>query len=226
MISFFMLIFFSDLRSILGILLFNRLFSPVYRFTSQGSTKIFIFATETGSYAHFFALLLVEHLAFDLTYFHMIKHIPTYGAAILTAMVIVRAATLEDEGDMSRLVQRDQNSNYITENTAFRTDAETDFYNATPLLASLLKSPSETSQPLWKEMPANTLETVITNESLEPSTEALDEEIAELILVDQSLIEEETRLSLDGENTINTRISTLFPRQRIQPKPEPYLIPE
>ena len=78
----------------------------------------------------------------------MIKQIPTYGAAILTAMVIVRAVTLEEEGDISNLYQRNQDTEYIAQNTELRAENLSLLNQPTVLLASTLKTPNATLQPV------------------------------------------------------------------------------
>lgn len=155
----------------------------------------------------------------------MIKQIPTYGAAILTAMVIVRSATLEEESDISSLYQRNQDTEHVQDNMALRSIYEFEPNSASNLLAHHLKSPAQEVQPVLHENTNNmTFEPSQNNLEMDYIAE-LDEEIVEIILEDQALVEE-SGLSLDRESTINTRLSTLFPRQRIQPKPSSVALQE
>ena len=141
----------------------------------------------------------------------MLKQISTYGAALLTIMVVVRAATLERDADLSALYQRESDINHITDNLTLR-ESYTPFSNQ--LLATIGKV---NIQELEQKSHAHLHEST----SAETATNSVaEEQLTEIVLIESSTaLDEENNLSLDRESTINSNLSLLFPRQRINPKP-------
>lgn len=144
----------------------------------------------------------------------MLKQISTYGAALLTIMVIVRAATLEQDADLSALYQRESDVNHINDNLALR-ESYTPFSNQ--LLATIGKvNVQEIEQKSHAHLQTPTIAEPVAN----PVAEEQLPELTEIALIESNAaLEEENNLSLDRESTINSNLSLLFPRQRINPKP-------
>ncbi len=152
----------------------------------------------------------------------MIKQISTYGAALLTAMVVVRAATMEEQKDVSNLYQRTADLSYEEDNLALRDDYTTTEASPSGLLAFNAKAILE--QPPHKPQIVTSSQTHAPQPEI--STPAIDlvedveinSEDLELLTAAPELTESEN-LSLDRESTINSGLSILFNRERIHPKP-------
>ena len=155
----------------------------------------------------------------------MIKEISTYGALILTVMVVIRAATIEEEGDISGLYERHTDQLHIQDNLVLRDSY--DFHNVPVynLLADLAKvlTGEPIDRAVYMSHPAAIDQTQFEIIDLAGVSELESEISNEIALLGETntLLNEDGDLSLDRESTINSRLSLLFPRQRIQPKPSP-----
>jgi hypothetical protein len=144
----------------------------------------------------------------------MLKEISTYGALLLTALVVYRASSLDAETtEIKSLYQREADDQFTTSNLVLRSQigAELVSISETKLLAS--------SSSAKKEMPSiiqSSSSNKIQRNVNELSTIAPAEEIR---FSEYLLAEEDLSLSLDRESTINRSLSLHVPRQRIQPKP-------
>lgn len=144
----------------------------------------------------------------------MLKEISTYGALLLTALVVYRASSLDAETtEIKSLYQREADDQFTTSNLVLRSQigAELVSISETKLLAS--------SSSAKKEMPSiiqSSSSNKIQRNVNELSTIAAAEEIR---FSEYLLAEEDLSLSLDRESTINRSLSLHVPRQRIQPKP-------
>jgi hypothetical protein len=158
----------------------------------------------------------------------MIKQISTYGAALLTAMVVVRAATMEKQKDVSSLYQRTADVNYMNDNLALRDNYETLNEPINKLLAENIRTKVEFHER--KSVPE--INNSVEEELAVVSTDVNSIESAPFIPSDLVFLNEEAdlditeNLSLDGENTINSGLSVIFNRQRIHPKPSPVALQE
>ncbi len=144
----------------------------------------------------------------------MIKQISTYGAAILTTMVVIRAVTMEKESDsdIRSLYERTTDQSYVTSNLDLRNSYVPSEYSNNKLIAANIRTVVE--NPFERKK----------GYSIKNSAEQIVSESIELadVVISQEELNSEAGLSLDRESTINSNLSTLFPRQRIAPKPSPY----
>ena len=141
----------------------------------------------------------------------MKKQLPVYGAILLTAMVVMRAITMEKDLDLSDQYQRQPELLHVENNTSLRNTIAITDLPVNTLLAEVKKQTNNSSKNrkvFVSAPPVNLVEDV---------SFIMNEEFALLEEID--LEENEEDLSLDRESTINTRISLLFSRQRILPKP-------
>lgn len=149
----------------------------------------------------------------------MIKQISTYGAALLTIMVVIRATTLEDHSDLSSLYQRSKDQLHVKDNLILRNSYNVHNLPEVNLLAVIGKT-SEKKAFIDKKVFTQP-ETQLTNQAFAQPVDFANllPQAQEIELFEETLISEESALSLDRDNTINSNLSLLFPRQRIQPKP-------
>lgn len=153
----------------------------------------------------------------------MLKEISTYGALLLTTMVVIRATTMEpeSEADVRSLYQRNADLSYINSNINWRAEyAANDFTKDVVLLAEARSGIF--SEPLSsRKQPLTVSHSDQSNDSPPVSVSVLTELDPTLTFLTNDTQEETDNgsLSLDRESTINTGLSLLFPRQRIQPKP-------
>jgi hypothetical protein len=142
----------------------------------------------------------------------MLREISTYGALLLTALVVYRASSLDAETTkIERLYQRDADQQFSASNLALRSQisAEITYTRETKLLAS---TASAKKSVITFVTSALTIDRNVTEVSYNPPVE-------EFMFSDVSVSEEDLSLSLDRENTISRSLSIHAPRQRIQPKP-------
>lgn len=156
----------------------------------------------------------------------MIKQISTYGAALLTVMVVIRATTLEDTSDLSSLYQRGEDQLHVENNLVLRNGYNIFNVPGANLLAVIGKINDTQVSPDEKVFAEP--EVPVANAAyIEPGDFAnLLPQAEEIERFEETLISEESGLSLDGDNTINSNLSLLFPRQRIQPRPNDQGSPE
>lgn len=154
----------------------------------------------------------------------MLKEISTYGALLLTAMVVIRATTMEpkSEADVRSLYQRNADLSYISSNLNWRAEyAANDFTEDVVLWAQARTGIF--SQPLnnrKKSVPISYPdEPYVSQPVLVSALTELDSVVLANLTNDIPEEMDNGSLSLDRESTINTGLSLLFPRQRIQPKP-------
>ncbi len=152
----------------------------------------------------------------------MIKQISTYGAALLTAMVVVRAATMEEQKDVSNQYQRTADLSYEEDNLALRDDYSITEANLSGLLAfnakAILEHPPHNSATIVSTETHN-LQSVVNRPAIDLVEDIeINPEDLELLTSEPELTESEN-LSLDRESTINSGLSILFNRERILPKP-------
>ncbi|NOQ70969.1 MAG: hypothetical protein GQ574_03145 [Crocinitomix sp.] len=151
----------------------------------------------------------------------MIKQISTYGAALLTAMVIVRAATIEEQSDLSDRYQRSADRTYVEDNLAMRYHTNAMEASSNDLLAFNVKTAIEIrerkiSPVIEAEAPVNLTIDNFENNSIDAL--ALNSFEFEL-LAEETEITGVEDLSLDRESTISSGLSVIFNRERIHPKP-------
>lgn len=149
----------------------------------------------------------------------MIKQISTYGAALLTVMVVIRAATMEDQKDVSNLYQRTADLTYVDDNLALREHYITADESLNSFFVSNVRSEYEIPKP--KSIPTFTAKSdedlaatrlnSIDSEEIDPSNL--------ILLNEKTSLTGSENLSLDRESTINTGLSAIFNRERIHPKP-------
>lgn len=153
----------------------------------------------------------------------MRKNIATYGIALLSTMLIVRAATMEKRVNPNNLIGRNAelpsqallNTSY---RNAFEKSHEPNRLIASTVILENLADHKQQFKPKYRSIEQNDFE-LLENSSLELTAESDNNVIIALpsILEETKLTEE---LSLDRENTINNTISLLFPRKQINPKPK------
>ena len=142
----------------------------------------------------------------------MLREISTYGALLLTALVVYRASSLDAETtEIERLYQRDADQQFSASNLALRSQisAELTANKKTKLLAS---SSSAKKQVITFVPSSLSVDRNVPEVTYSPSVE-------EFMFSENSASEEDLSLSLDRESTISRSLSIHAPRQRIQPKP-------
>jgi hypothetical protein len=151
----------------------------------------------------------------------MIKQISTYGAALLTVMVIVRAATIDDKLDLSDRYQRSVDLTYVEDNLALRYDYAASTSNSMNLLAFNTKPVIEITAQKINPRPASVNRSNSAIDKAENNAIEIDPIDLELLVEEAELAElaEKEDLSLDRESTINSGLSVIFNRERIHPKP-------
>lgn len=142
----------------------------------------------------------------------MLKEISTYGALLLTALVVYRASSLEGEStETKQLYQREADADFSSANSLLRSEIAANLYttsrpNLIASFASAKQQIFETShESMVKEIPSEDVSLMAQSEPSEISTNMHPEE--------------DLSLSLDRESTITRSLSIYAPRQRIQPKP-------
>jgi hypothetical protein len=143
----------------------------------------------------------------------MLREISTYGALLLTALVVYRASSLDAETtEIKNLYQRPADVDFTTSNTVLRSEiaSELGSYSDSKLLAnvSTAKKQQEELIPTSNNHPIQS--------NIEFS--AIDQ-TQEISFAEEFGSEEDLSLSLDRESTISRSLSIHAPRQRIQPKP-------
>ncbi|MFT5821547.1 MAG: hypothetical protein ACI8ZM_002800 [Crocinitomix sp.] len=150
----------------------------------------------------------------------MIKQISTYGAALLTAMVIVRAATIDDQIDHSDRYQRSSDIEYVEDNLAIRYNNNAIETNANDLLAFNFNPVIEVPQRIISPtIEADAINIAINNFENNSIDEIEIDPIDLELLAEDTELNEVENLSLDRESTINSGLSVIFNRERIHPKP-------
>tara|TARA_Y100000385_G_C12740535_1_gene486594 strand:- start:39 stop:518 length:480 start_codon:yes stop_codon:yes gene_type:complete len=159
----------------------------------------------------------------------MIKQISTYGAALLTAMVVIRAATMEEQKDVSNLYQRAADVTYVNDNLALRDNYKNLKGTTDNLLSLNIRAKVEFSK--HKSLPAIVI--AVEDEELalvkpeDSSIESVNIIPSDLVLLNEEAdLDITENLSLDRENTINSGLSVIFNRQRIHPKPSAVALQE
>lgn len=142
----------------------------------------------------------------------MLREISTYGALLLTALVVYRASSLDAETtDIERLYQRDADHQFSTSNLALRSQISAEL--TANVKTKLLASTSNAKKQVMEFVPSSlTIDRSIDEVSYSPPVE-------EFMFSESSASEEDLSLSLDRESTISRSLSIHAPRQRIQPKP-------
>jgi hypothetical protein len=148
----------------------------------------------------------------------MIKQISTYGAALLTVMVIVRAATIDDKVDLSDRYQRSVDLTYVEDNLALRYDNAASDNISMDLLAFSAKPVLEITAQKTKSRLTLLNRSNLAIDNAENNAIEIDPIDLELLVEEVDLAETED-LSLDRESTINSGLSVIFNRERIHPKP-------
>ncbi len=144
----------------------------------------------------------------------MLKEISTYGALLLTALVVYRASSLDAETtEIKSLYQREADDQFTTSNLVLRSQIGAELVSISE--TKLLASSSSAKKEVPSIIPSSTSNKIQRNVN-ELSTIAPAEEIR---FSEYLLAEEDLSLSLDRESTINRSLSLHVPRQRIQPKP-------
>lgn len=144
----------------------------------------------------------------------MLKEISTYGALLLTALVVYRASSLDAERtEIKSLYQREADDQFTTSNLVLRSQIGAELVSISE--TKLLASSSSAKKEIPSIIPSSTSNKIQRN-VIELSTIAPAEEIR---FSEYLLAEEDLSLSLDRESTINRSLSLHVPRQRIQPKP-------
>lgn len=142
----------------------------------------------------------------------MLREISTYGALLLTALVVYRASSLDAETtEIERLYQRDADRQFSTSNLALRSQISAEL--TANVKTKLLASTSNAKKQVMEFVPSSlTIDRSIDEVSYSPPVE-------EFMFSESSASEEDLSLSLDRESTISRSLSIHAPRQRIQPKP-------
>lgn len=144
----------------------------------------------------------------------MLKEISTYGALLLTALVVYRASSLDAETtEIKSLYQREADDQFTISNLVLRSQIGAELVSISE--TKLLASSSSAKKEIPSIIPSSTSNKIQRNVN-ELSTIAPAEEIR---FSEYLLAEEDLSLSLDRESTINRSLSLHVPRQRIQPKP-------
>jgi hypothetical protein len=144
----------------------------------------------------------------------MLKEISTYGALLLTALVVYRASSLDAETtEIKSLYQREADDQFTTSNLVLRSQIGAELVSISE--TKLLASSSSAKKEVPSIIPSSSSNKIQRNVN-ELSTIAAAEEIR---FSEYLLAEEDLSLSLDRESTINRSLSLHVPRQRIQPKP-------
>ncbi len=148
----------------------------------------------------------------------MIKDLSTVGIALMTALVVYRASTIDHSIELDGIYQRPADVSFTAENNG-RLQSMTQLQFGTELLVFNAKTPAiikeheglkkfrPNPQVIWHE---ETRQLPTTEESTEIAVMEEDETHAFTIAED---------FSLDRESTINSNLSLLFPRQRILQHP-------
>lgn len=141
----------------------------------------------------------------------MLKEISTYGALLLTALVVYRASSLEGEStETKQLYQREADADFSSANSLLRSEIAANLYTSRPNLIASFASAKQQIFEASREAMVNEI----------PSEDVLlmaQSEVSEIRT--NMLSEEDLSLSLDRESTITRSLSIYAPRQRIQPKP-------
>ncbi len=144
----------------------------------------------------------------------MLREISTYGALLLTALVVYRASSLDTETiKTEQLYQREADQQFSTTNILLRSQigAELKSYSESKLLANVSCAKKKMNE---------SISTTVANNAERNASELSNITIADEITFRGHLeVEEDLSLSLDRESTINRSLSIHAPRQRIQPKP-------
>lgn len=141
----------------------------------------------------------------------MLKEISTYGALLLTALVVYRASSLEGEStETKQLYQREADADFSSANSLLRSEIAANLYASRPnLIASFASAKQQifeaSRESMVNEIPSEDVSLMAQSEVSEIRTNMLSEE--------------DLSLSLDRESTITRSLSIYAPRQRIQPKP-------
>ena len=141
----------------------------------------------------------------------MLKEISTYGALLLTALVVYRASSLEGEStETKQLYQREADADFSSANSLLRSEIAANLYTSRPnLIASFASAKQQifeaSRESMVNEIPSEDVSLMAQSEVSEIRTNMLSEE--------------DLSLSLDRESTITRSLSIYAPRQRIQPKP-------
>lgn len=142
----------------------------------------------------------------------MLKEISTYGALLLTALVVYRASSLEEEStETKQLYQREADADFSSSNSLLRAEIAANHYpTARPNLIANVVSAKQQIFEISHESIANEI-------AFEESSHLTPSEASEAHA--NMLSGEELSLSLDRESTITRSLSIYAPRQRIHPKP-------
>jgi hypothetical protein len=142
----------------------------------------------------------------------MLREISTYGALLLTALVVYRASSLDAETtDIERLYQRNADQQFSTSNLALRSQISAEL--TANLETKLLASSSSAKKQVMEFVPSS----LTIDRNVDEAT--YNQPVEEFNFSESSASEEDLSLSLDRESTISRSLSIHAPRQRIQPKP-------
>lgn len=143
----------------------------------------------------------------------MFKQVSTYGALLLTTLIVIRAATKIEEGDVSSLYQRHADESFVQSNfdllTSHSITVKRLEKKSSSNIAVLSMHKNNVPSIQKKERPFETKAVV--------NKVALRNDSIDLIASDPD-VSEGYAMALDKENTINSNLSLLFPRQQIQPR--------
>jgi hypothetical protein len=140
----------------------------------------------------------------------MLRETSTYGALLLTALVVYRASPLDAETtEIGRLYQRAADHQFSTSNLALRSQISSEL--TANLETKLLARASIAKKQVMAFFPSSlTIDKNVAEATYSPP-------VYEFMFSQNSASEED--LSLARESTISRGLSILVPRQRVQPKP-------
>lgn len=143
----------------------------------------------------------------------MFKQPATIGAILLTTMVVFRTFIPKEQGNVKAYYQRDADEDFTIRNLSVINEHNVEELILKPKTAEILDVKSDFLAEMHKrsqqKKPAN-------------QSQYVSDETAHLIVKSPEAIpikekaESEHAFSLDSENTINSNMSLLFPRQEIQ----------
>lgn len=148
----------------------------------------------------------------------MIKNIASYGIILMTTLIVYRAYTIDHKMDPKIHYQRETDSEFIIDNLVLRSALELSNTGALVKLATFNSPILPRLELIEKQTRSSSIAGNYANENNDQAVNTTSNKSEEITIEIENL-NEDPKLSLERESTINSNLSTLFPRQRILQRP-------